>query len=206
MSSEPIGNQHLLRVGDLARQTGKTVRAIHLYEELGLLAPATRSSGGFRLYDSNGARARSLDRSAARPRVSRSRRCASCSRAGGAPGSGRRRWRNCVRCSRASSRRRARPSCGISSSSANCRGARAISRPAGSARRRRPSRACASCEQDHGMEARAGAGGRHHYASRNRAPQHASGLRSRSRRSSRSAPRCRTMALPGTGHGKERQR
>jgi DNA-binding transcriptional MerR regulator len=43
--------RHLLRVGDLARQTGKTVRAIHLYEELGLLQPATRSSGGFRLYE-----------------------------------------------------------------------------------------------------------------------------------------------------------
>jgi MerR family copper efflux transcriptional regulator len=35
----------------LARRTGKTVRAIHLYEEMGLLEPATRSSGGFRLYD-----------------------------------------------------------------------------------------------------------------------------------------------------------
>jgi len=44
-------SRHLLRVGDLARQTGKTVRAIHLYEELGLLQPATRSSGGFRLYE-----------------------------------------------------------------------------------------------------------------------------------------------------------
>src|SRR6266850_7875330 len=43
--------RHLLRIGDLARQTGKTVRAIHLYEELGLLSPATRSSGGFRLYE-----------------------------------------------------------------------------------------------------------------------------------------------------------
>ncbi len=43
------GSQYL-RVGDLARLTGKTVRAIHLYEELGLLEPATRSSGGFRLY------------------------------------------------------------------------------------------------------------------------------------------------------------
>ena len=43
------GSQYL-RVGDLARATGKTVRAIHLYEELGLLEPATRSSGGFRLY------------------------------------------------------------------------------------------------------------------------------------------------------------
>src|SRR5215831_8625760 len=41
---------HYLRVGDLARLTGKTVRAIHLYEELGLIEPATRSSGGFRLY------------------------------------------------------------------------------------------------------------------------------------------------------------
>lgn len=41
---------HYIRVGDLARQTGKTVRAIHLYQELGLLEPATRSSGGFRLY------------------------------------------------------------------------------------------------------------------------------------------------------------
>jgi len=46
-----LQSPHLLRVGDLARQTGKTVRAIHLYEELGLLKPASRSSGGFRLYD-----------------------------------------------------------------------------------------------------------------------------------------------------------
>lgn len=44
-------NSTLLRVGDIAKATGKTVRAIHLYEELGLLRPATRSSGGFRLYD-----------------------------------------------------------------------------------------------------------------------------------------------------------
>jgi DNA-binding transcriptional MerR regulator len=47
--SQSIGS-HYIRVGDLARQSGKTVRAIHLYEELGLLEPATRSSGGFRLY------------------------------------------------------------------------------------------------------------------------------------------------------------
>ncbi len=45
------GRTALLRVGDIAKATGKTVRAIHLYEELGLLAPATRSSGGFRLFD-----------------------------------------------------------------------------------------------------------------------------------------------------------
>ena len=42
---------HLLRIGDLSRLSGKSVRAIHLYEELGLLHPATRSSGGFRLYE-----------------------------------------------------------------------------------------------------------------------------------------------------------
>jgi MerR family transcriptional regulator, copper efflux regulator len=40
-----------LRVGDLAKRTGKTVRALHLYEEHGLLAPTQRSSGGYRLYN-----------------------------------------------------------------------------------------------------------------------------------------------------------
>ena len=44
------GEQSLLRVGELARAVGKSVRAIHLYEELGLVKPATRSSGGFRLF------------------------------------------------------------------------------------------------------------------------------------------------------------
>lgn len=39
-----------LRVGELARRTGKTVRALHLYEELDLLHPVHRSKGGFRLY------------------------------------------------------------------------------------------------------------------------------------------------------------
>jgi DNA-binding transcriptional MerR regulator len=40
----------LLKVGQLAELSGKTVRAMHLYEELGLLRPALRSKGGFRLY------------------------------------------------------------------------------------------------------------------------------------------------------------
>jgi DNA-binding transcriptional MerR regulator len=40
-----------LRVGDLAAKTQKTVRALHLYEELGLLAPIERSKGNYRLYD-----------------------------------------------------------------------------------------------------------------------------------------------------------
>ena len=43
--------RELMQIGDLAREAGKTVRAIHLYEELGLLAPAARSKGRFRLYD-----------------------------------------------------------------------------------------------------------------------------------------------------------
>lgn len=51
-SSGPATAQ-LLRIGDIARATGKTARALHLYEELGLLRPATRSSGGFRLYDAS---------------------------------------------------------------------------------------------------------------------------------------------------------
>ncbi len=45
--------ENLLQVGDLARETGKTVRAIHLYEELGLLKPIGRSKGGYRLYASD---------------------------------------------------------------------------------------------------------------------------------------------------------
>ena len=42
--------EDLMQIGDLAREAGKTVRAIHLYEELGLLTPAARSKGRYRLY------------------------------------------------------------------------------------------------------------------------------------------------------------
>ena len=38
-----------MKIGELARKTGKTVRALHLYEEMKLLSP-DRSNGGFRLY------------------------------------------------------------------------------------------------------------------------------------------------------------
>lgn len=41
----------LLQVGDIAKATGKTVRAIHHYEEVGLLRPHARSKGRYRLYD-----------------------------------------------------------------------------------------------------------------------------------------------------------
>ncbi len=42
-----------LQVGDLAKVTGKTVRAIHLYESLGLLESAKRSKGGYRLFSTD---------------------------------------------------------------------------------------------------------------------------------------------------------
>jgi MerR family copper efflux transcriptional regulator len=38
-----------MKIGELARKTGKTVRALRHYEELGLLG-SERSEGGFRLY------------------------------------------------------------------------------------------------------------------------------------------------------------
>jgi MerR family copper efflux transcriptional regulator len=41
-----------MKIGQLARKTNKTVRALHLYEEMGLLSPE-RSEGGFRLYGSD---------------------------------------------------------------------------------------------------------------------------------------------------------
>jgi DNA-binding transcriptional MerR regulator len=49
---EPLVRQ-TLKVGDLAKRSGKTVRALHLYEEMGLLEPVERSKGGYRLYDSD---------------------------------------------------------------------------------------------------------------------------------------------------------
>ena len=39
-----------LRVGDLAKRTGVTVRAIHHYEALGLIEPVARSKGHYRLF------------------------------------------------------------------------------------------------------------------------------------------------------------
>ncbi len=41
----------LLRIQDVAAETGLTTRAIRYYEEMGLLEPAARSDGAYRLYD-----------------------------------------------------------------------------------------------------------------------------------------------------------
>src|SRR5919206_2272820 len=38
------------RVGELARRTGVSVRALHYYDEIGLLSPSRRTEAGHRLY------------------------------------------------------------------------------------------------------------------------------------------------------------
>jgi DNA-binding transcriptional MerR regulator len=40
----------LWRVGELAKQTGVSIRTLHWYEEIGLLAPPQRTEAGHRLY------------------------------------------------------------------------------------------------------------------------------------------------------------
>ncbi|HEY9644402.1 MAG TPA: MerR family transcriptional regulator [Coleofasciculaceae cyanobacterium] len=39
-----------LKVGDLAKQTGVSVRTLHYYDEIGLLSPSHRTEVGYRLY------------------------------------------------------------------------------------------------------------------------------------------------------------
>jgi DNA-binding transcriptional MerR regulator len=41
----------LLRINEVAAEAGLTTRAIRYYEEIGLLEPAARSDGDYRLYD-----------------------------------------------------------------------------------------------------------------------------------------------------------
>ena len=40
----------VLRVGQLAKRTGLTVRTLHHYDELGIVSPRRRSAAGYRLY------------------------------------------------------------------------------------------------------------------------------------------------------------
>lgn len=49
MSSSLTSSSRRMKIGELARKTGKSVRALRHYEELGLLR-AARSEGNFRLY------------------------------------------------------------------------------------------------------------------------------------------------------------
>jgi len=44
------------KVGELARETGLTVRTLHHYDQLGLLSPLSRTQGGHRCYTSDDVR------------------------------------------------------------------------------------------------------------------------------------------------------
>ncbi|WP_019814898.1 MerR family transcriptional regulator [Saccharomonospora saliphila] len=39
-----------MRIGEVSARTGLSLRTIRYYEEVGLVAPSTRTQGGFRLY------------------------------------------------------------------------------------------------------------------------------------------------------------
>ena len=51
MSVPTSDTPRLLRINEVAAETGLTTRAIRYYEEVGLLEPAARSEGDYRLYD-----------------------------------------------------------------------------------------------------------------------------------------------------------
>ncbi len=40
----------MLKIGELAKKTGLTVRTLRHYDAMGLLAPSCRSEAGYRLY------------------------------------------------------------------------------------------------------------------------------------------------------------
>ena len=50
---QATASEHLLRIQDVAEETGLTPRSIRYYEERGLLRPAARSEGAYRLYDAS---------------------------------------------------------------------------------------------------------------------------------------------------------
>ena len=51
--TEPAAPPRLLRINEVATEVGLTTRSIRYYEELGLLNPAARSEGAYRLYDAD---------------------------------------------------------------------------------------------------------------------------------------------------------
>lgn len=52
-TAAPDAPSRLLRIQEVAAETGLTPRSIRYYEEMGLLAPAARSEGAYRLYDAD---------------------------------------------------------------------------------------------------------------------------------------------------------
>ena len=51
LDTPPTSEAVLLRIQEVAAETGLTTRTIRYYEELGLLEPAARSEGSYRLFD-----------------------------------------------------------------------------------------------------------------------------------------------------------
>src|SRR3954469_19046890 len=49
----PTAESRLLRIQEVAAEVGLTTRSIRYYEEVGLLKPAARSEGAYRLYDAD---------------------------------------------------------------------------------------------------------------------------------------------------------
>ncbi len=47
----PAAGEQLLRIQEAAAEVGLTTRSVRYYEEMGLLKPAARSEGAYRLYD-----------------------------------------------------------------------------------------------------------------------------------------------------------
>ena len=52
-TTTPTPETTLLKIQEVAAETGLTTRAIRYYEEMGLLEPAARSEGSYRLYDAS---------------------------------------------------------------------------------------------------------------------------------------------------------
>jgi len=51
--TQTSSSERLLRIQEVAEETGLTPRSIRYYEERGLLRPAARSEGAYRLYDAS---------------------------------------------------------------------------------------------------------------------------------------------------------
>jgi len=49
--TDAADSTHLMQIGEVARRADVTVRTVRYYEEMGMIEPAMRTEGGFRLYN-----------------------------------------------------------------------------------------------------------------------------------------------------------
>lgn len=52
----PRFETNLMQIGEVAKRVNVTIRTVRYYEEMGLIEPAMRTEGGFRLYDMSAVR------------------------------------------------------------------------------------------------------------------------------------------------------